>query len=164
MLGKIIFGIATLCFVTSLFVDAVTIGDQSRSGIAAFFSTLRHGTAGVVNPSSLSSFIVHFIALIAAAANFVFVFWAMLVFSPTRITLLKWFWWLSLLFMLAAVYTGIQVMLNEQVGLRYGYGLWLSSLVLMLLAPVVSRFERMRKKRKSNAVAMRQNVLDDATS
>jgi len=148
MLGKIIFGIATVCFLASLGVDTVSVSNnQSLNGIETFFYTLRYGTAGVFGPSSLSGFVIHFVALVAAGANFVFVFWAMLVFSPTRITSLKWFWWLSLLFMLAAVYTGVQALLDGRVGLQQGYLLWITSLLLMLLAPVVSRYERKRKQR-----------------
>jgi len=159
MLGKSIFGIATLFFLTSLGVDAVSIGDdRSLNGISAFFYTLRYGTAGVVGATSLSSFVVHLVALVAAAANFVFVFWAMLVFSPTRITSLKWFWWLSLLFMLAAAYTGLQVLLDGRVEVQFGYAIWLSSLVLMLVAPVVSRLERQRKKRISKALVAEEQV------
>ena len=152
MLGKIIFGIATVCFLASLGVDTVAVSDsRSLNGLETFFYTLRYGTAGVLGPSDISNFIIHFIALVAAGANFVFVFWAMLVFSPTRITSLKWFWWLSLLFMLAAAYTGVQALLDGRVGLQAGYVLWIGTLVLMLLAPVVSRFERRRKKRKQQA-------------
>ena len=133
-------------------MDTVAVSDsRSLNGLETFFYTLRYGTAGVLGPSDISNFIIHFIALVAAGANFVFVFWAMLVFSPTRITSLKWFWWLSLLFMLAAAYTGVQALLDGRVGLQAGYVLWIGSLVLMLLAPVVSRFERRRKKRKQQA-------------
>ena len=149
MLGKIIFGVATVCFLASLGVDTVSVSDShSLNGIETFFYTLRYGTAGVLGPTGLSYFVIHFVALVAAGANFVFVFWAMLVFSPTRITSLKWFWWLSLLFMLAAAYTGVQALLDGRVGLQTGYVLWIASLILMLLAPVVSRFERRRKKRQ----------------
>ena len=152
MLGKIIFGIATVCFLASLGVDTVSLSDKhSLNGIETFFYTLRYGTAGVFGASSLSNFVINFVALVAAGANFVFVFWAMLVFSPTRITSLKWFWWLSLLFMLAAVYTGVQAMLDSRVGVQRGYLLWIVSLILMLLAPVVSRYERKRKRRMMQA-------------
>ena len=51
----------------------------------------------------------------------------------------------------AAAYTGVQALLDGRVGLQAGYVLWIGSLVLMLLAPVVSRFERRRKKRKQQA-------------
>lgn len=152
MLGKIIFGIATACFLTSLGVDTVSVSDNhSLNGIETFFYTMRYGTAGVFGASSLSIFVINFVALVAAGANFVFVFWALLVFSPTRITSLKWFWWLSLLFMLAAVYTGVQALLDGRVSLQLGYLLWMVSLVLMLLAPVVSRFERKRRQRLTQA-------------
>ncbi len=164
MLGKIIFGVAAACFFASLGVDTVSVSSShSLNGIETFFYTLRYGTAGVFNATSLSNFVIHFVALVAAGANFVFVFWAMLVFSPTRITSLKWFWWLSLLFMLAAVYTGIQALLDGRVGLQQGYGLWIASLILMLLAPVVSRFERKRKQRSAQS-AERAEVTEQATS
>lgn len=147
MLGKTIFGIATVCFLASLGVDTVAITEnRSLNGIETFLYTLRYGTAGIFSPSTMSDFVVHFVALVAAAANFVFVFWAMLVFSPTRITALKWFWWLSLLFMLAAAYTGIQAVLDSRVQLEQGYTLWMTALFLMLLAPVVSRMERKRRR------------------
>ena len=153
MLGKIIFGVATICFLTSLGVDTVSVSENhSLNGIETFFYTLRYGTAGVFGASSISNFVIHFVALMAAAANFVFVFWALLVFSPTRITSLKWFWWFSLLFLLAAAYTGIQALLDSRAGLQYGYGLWMAALLLMLLAPVVSRIERKRKQRKAQAI------------
>lgn len=153
MLGKIIFGVATICFLTSLGVDTVSVSENhSLNGIETFFYTLRYGTAGVFGANSVSNFVIHFVALAAAAANFVFVFWALLVFSPTRITSLKWFWWFSLLFLLAAAYTGIQALLDSRVGLQYGYGLWMAALMLMLLAPVVSRLERKRRERKTQAI------------
>lgn len=161
MLGKLIFGIATVCFLASLFVSTVSLGgDHSLSGIETFVYTLRYGTAGLFGASSVSDFIVHFIALVAAAANFVFVFWAMLVFSPTRITSLKWFWWLSLLFLLAAIYTGFQTALDGRASLQPGYLFWIASLILMLIAPVVSRLERRRKYRytvASQSIEARDN-------
>jgi hypothetical protein len=157
MLGKSIFGIATVCFLASLGVDTIAITDnRSLSGIETFMYTLRYGTAGVFGAYSVSNFVIHFVALVAAAANFVFVFWAMLVFSPTRITQLKWFWWLSLLFLLAAVYTGVQAVLDDRVGLEAGYALWIAALVLMLIAPVVSRMERRRKKLQEHTEAVQQ--------
>ncbi len=156
MIGKIVFGIAAFLFGTSLFMATVTFGDaKSLSGIQAFISALRYGTAGLFSPVSLSSFISHFIALMSAAANFVFIFWALLVFSPTKVTSLKWFWWISLLFIVAAAYTGVLVTLNDQVALRSGYFFWLAALLLMFLAPVVSRIER----KHALGVARRNRML-----
>jgi uncharacterized membrane protein YhaH (DUF805 family) len=102
------------------------------------------------SPDSVTDFVVNFIALVASAANFVFVFWAMLVLTPTRITSLRWFWWISLLFLLAAIYTGIQAELSEQTSLMRGYFLWVAALILMLVAPVVSRLERTHRRRNGN--------------
>lgn len=128
----------------------VTLGDpalgnaRSISGVHAFISALRYGTAGLFAPVSLSSFITHFIALMSAAANFVFIFWAMLVFFPTRVTALRWFWWLSLVFIVAAAYTGAMVTFDDRAVLQSGYFFWMGALLLMFLAPVVARMERKR--------------------
>jgi len=146
MIGKIVFGIATLLFGASLFTATVTLGDaKSLSGVQTFFSALRYGTAGLFSSASMSDIISYFIALMSAAANFVFIFWAMLVFSPTKVTSLKWFWWISLIFILAAAYMGILITLDDRAVLKPGYFLWLAALVLMFIAPVVSRIERKRE-------------------
>ncbi len=130
-----------LLFITSLFTVTVMIGDDKPlTGIETFFFTIRHATAGLFGEGSNK--IVSFIALLAVAANFVFIFWAMLVFAPTRITSLRGFWWVSILFMIAASYTGFQAMMRQGVNLAPGYFIWISALVLMLLAPVISRIER----------------------
>ena len=145
MIGKLVFGIACCLFFASLFTATVTLGDAtSLSGIQTFFSALRYGTAGLFSPSSVSAFIKHFVTLMSAAANFVFIFWAMLVFSPTRVTALKWFWWISLIFIVAAAYTGVLVTLDDRAALQSGYFFWLAALLLMFLAPVVARIERKR--------------------
>ena len=145
MIGKLVFGIAILLFLASWFLATFTLGqEQSLPGFHAFFTALRYGTAGVFSANSLQEFVTYFIALMAAAANFVFVFWAMLVFLPTKITSLKWFWWISLLFIMAAGYTGVLITLDERAMLRPGYFCWLAALLLMLFAPVVRRFERRR--------------------
>ncbi len=146
MIGKIVFGIATLLFGASLFTATVTLGDaKSLSGLQTFFSALRYGTAGLFSPDSAADVVSYFIALMSAAANFVFVFWAMLVFSPTKVTSLKWFWWISLIFIVAAAYMGILITLDDRAALKPGYFLWLAALVLMFIAPVVSRLERKRE-------------------
>ena len=146
MIGKLVFGIATMLFGASLFTATVTLGDaKSLSGVQAFFSALRYGTAGLFSAGSLSDVISYFIALMSAAANFVFIFWAMLVFSPTRVTSLKWFWWVSLIFIVAAAYMGVLITLDDRAVLKAGYFLWLAALVLMFIAPVVSRVERKRQ-------------------
>jgi len=143
MIGKIVFAIAACLFGVSLFTGSVTLGDgEALTGVQSFFMALRYGTAGIFSPDSLSQFISHFVALMAAAANFVFVFWAMLVFSPTKVTVLRWFWWFSMLFIVAAAYTGILVKLNDRAELQSGYFYWIAALVLMFLAPVISRLER----------------------
>ncbi len=148
MIGKIVFAIASALFLVSLFVPTVVVGEEnSLTGLQTFFYTLRYGTANVIGAHSISDFLVNIIALIAAAANFVFVFWALLVFAPTRITSLKWFWWVSLFFLIAAAYTGVQAALSERVSLQYGYFYWTAALTLMLVAPCVSRIERVRFKR-----------------
>lgn len=148
MIGKIIFCVASALFLASLFMPSVVVGeDRSLTGLQTFFYTLRYGTANVFGAGSFSDFIVNFIALVAAAANFVFVFWALLVFAPTRVTSLKWFWWISLLFLIAAGYTGVQAIFSEKVTLQSGYFFWVSALTLMLLAPCVTRIERVRIKR-----------------
>ncbi len=145
MIGKIVFGIACCLFFASLFTATVTLGEaKSLSGIQAFISALRYGTAGLFSPASFSAFITHFIALMSAAANFVFVFWALLVFSPTKVTSLRWFWWISLIFIVAAVYTGVLVLLDDRAALQSGYFFWLAALMLMFIAPVVARIERKR--------------------
>ncbi len=145
MIGKIVFAISLLLFGASLVTATVTIGDgNALSGIQSFFSAIRYGTAGLFSAGSLSDFITYFVTLMAAAANFVFVFWAMLVFSPTKVTSLKWFWWVSLVFIVAAVYTGVLITLDERAMLKPGYFYWLAALMLMLLAPVVRRIERKR--------------------
>ena len=151
MVGRIIFCVASALFCVSLFVPAVTIGDEkSLTGLQTFFYTLRYGTANLFGARSITDFVVNFIALIATGANFVFVFWALLVLTPTRIPSLKWFWWVSLIFLLAAAYTGVQAILSDRVSLERGYVFWLSALVLMLVAPVVSRYERTRSRRLSS--------------
>ena len=148
MVGKIVFCVASALFLVSLFIPAVIVGEErSLTGLQTFFYTLRYGTANVFGAQSIADFIVNFVALIAAAANFVFVFWAMLVFAPTRITGLKWFWWVSMVFLFAAGYTGLQVILSEKLSLQSGYFFWTAALSLMLVAPVVSRIERTRIKR-----------------
>jgi len=146
MIGKLVFGIATLLFGASLFTATVTLGDaKSLSGVQTFFSALRYGTAGLFSAGSFADVISYFIALMSAAANFVFVFWAMLVFSPTKVTSLKWFWWMSLIFIVAAAYMGVLITLDQRTELMTGYFLWLAALVLMFVAPVVSRLERKRE-------------------
>ncbi len=146
MIGKIVFGIATLLFCASLVMATVTVGDsKSLPGIYAFFSALRYGTAGLFSAGSVSDFVTYFLALMAAAANFVFMFWAMLVFSPTKVTSLKWFWWVSLVFIVAAAYIGVLITLDDRAALMPGYYCWIGALVLMLIAPVVRRFERKRE-------------------
>ena len=148
MVGRIIFCVAATLFCVSLFVPAVAIGEErSLSGLQTFFYTLRYGTANLFGARSITDIVVNLLALIATGANFVFVFWALLVLTPTRIPSLKWFWWVSLIFLLAAAYTGVQAILSDQVALERGYFLWLAALVLMLVAPVVSRLERKRRER-----------------
>ncbi len=148
MFGKIIFAVACALFLASLFVPTVLVGDtRSLTGLETFYYTLRYGTAHLFGAQSFSDFVVNFVALVAAAANFVFVFWALLVFAPTRITLLKWFWWVSVLFLIAATYTGIQAKLSDELVLQNGYFYWISALILMLVAPVVTRMERSRSRR-----------------
>lgn len=148
MFGKIVFSFAILLFLTSLFTATVFIGEEkSLTGIETFFYTIRHATAGLFGAGSNK--IVSFVALLAVAANFVFIFWAMLVFSSTKITSLKWFWWTSMLFLIAASYTGFQAMLRQGVSLASGYYIWLCALVLMLLAPVIARAERKRQLSKT---------------
>lgn len=145
MIGKITFGIAVVLFGASLFTVTVTLGEaKSLSGIQSFFSALRYGTAGLFSPASIADFIQHFIALMSAAANFVFVFWAMLVFSPTKVTALRWFWWISLIFIVAAGYTGVLIALDDRAELQSGYFFWLAALLLMFIAPVLARIERKR--------------------
>ena len=145
MIGKIVFGIATLFFGASLFTATVAFGESgSLAGVQAFFSAIKYGTAGLFSAGSVSDFVRCFLALMAAAANFIFVFWAMLVFSPTKVTSLKWFWWVSTLFIVAAGYIGVLITLDDRAMLEPGYFYWVIALVLMLLAPVVSRFERRR--------------------
>lgn len=145
MIGKIVFGIATLSFGVSLFTATVAFGESaSLSGVQAFFYAIKHGTAGLFTAGSLPDFVRCFLALMAAAANFVFIFWAMLVFSPTKVTSFKWFWWVSTLFIVAAGYIGVLIALDDRAMLKPGYFYWVIALVLMLLAPVVSRFERRR--------------------
>jgi hypothetical protein len=147
MVGRIIFCVATALFCVSLFSPAIVIGEErSISGLQTFFYTLRYGTANLVGARSITDFVVNLLALIATGANFIFVFWALLVMTPTRIPSLKWFWWISLIFILAAAYTGFQAVLSGQVSLERGYFLWLGALILMLVAPVVSRLERKRRK------------------
>lgn len=149
MIGRIVFGVAGTLFLVSLFVPAVLLGENTvLTGLQAFFYTLRYGTANIIGANSFADFLVNFIALVAAAANFVFVFWALLVFAPTRITSLKWFWWVSFIFLLAAAYTGIQAVLSDRVTLQYGYFYWSGALTLMLIAPCISRLERVRIKRQ----------------
>ena len=151
MVGRIIFCVALALFCVSLFVPAVTIGDEnSLTGLQTFFYTLRYGTANLFGARSITDFVVNFLALMATGANFVFVFWALLVLTPTRIPSLRWFWWVSLIFLLAAAYTGVQAFLSDSVSLERGYVFWLSALVLMLVAPVVSRYERTRSRRLSS--------------
>ncbi|OED43640.1 hypothetical protein AB833_03290 [Chromatiales bacterium (ex Bugula neritina AB1)] len=150
MFGKIVFSIAVLLYLCSLFSITVIAGEENMlTGIETFFYTLRYGTAGLFGAHSTTDVVVNFIALVAAAANFVFIFWAMLVFLPTKITALKWFWWTSLLFLIAAIYTGIQALLSDRVALANGYYLWIAALVLMLVAPVVRRYERRRMRQLS---------------
>lgn len=155
MIGKIVFAIAALFFGVSLFTATVAFGETgSMAGVQAFFSAIKYGTAGLFSAGSVSDFVRCFLALMAAAANFVFVFWAMLVFSPTKVTSLKWFWWVSILFLVAAAYIGVLVTLDDRASLKPGYYYWLAALSLMLLAPVVSRFERKRA-----VILARQNKL-----
>lgn len=145
MIGKIIFAVASLFFGVSLFTTTVAFGESGgMSGVQAFFSAIKHGTAGLFSPESVSDFVSCFLVLMAAAANFIFIFWAMLVFSPTKVTSLKWFWWVSTLFIVAAGYIGVLIALDDRAMLMPGYYLWMGSLLLMLLAPVVSRLERLR--------------------
>jgi|GEM_PF-6198300 len=47
-----------------------------------------------------------------------------------------------MLFIVAAAYTGILVKLNDRAELQSGYFYWIAALVLMFLAPVISRLER----------------------
>lgn len=146
MIGKIVFAVAIVLFGASLFLTTIMFGEgKTLSGVTAFIAAIRYGTAGLFSPSSLSDFVTCFLALMSAAANFVFVFWAMLVFSPTKVTSLKWFWWLSLVFIVAAAYTGVLVILDDRATLMAGYYCWLAALILMLIAPVVRRFERKRE-------------------
>lgn len=148
MVGRLTFWIASALFFLSLFTPAVIVGEErTLSGLQAFIYTLRYGTANLVSAGSVSDFVINFIALIAAGANFVFVFWALLVLTPTKIPSLRWFWWISLMFLLAALYTGVQAELSEHVTVQNGYLMWMSALILMLVAPVVSRLERKRIQR-----------------
>jgi len=143
MIGKIVFAIATCLFGASMFLTAVAFGESTDlAGIETFISAIRHGTAGLFSANSIADFVTNFVALMAAAANFVFIFWAMLVFSPTKVTSLKWFWWISLLFIVAAAYIGVLITLDDRVALKPGYFCWLAALTLMFVAPIVSRFER----------------------
>jgi len=155
MIGKLVFGSAVVLFVASLFMAAFAMGgDRTIVGAQAFYTAIRYGTAGVFSSASLSEFVAYFTALMAAAANFVFVFWAMLFFSPTKVTSLKWFWWISLIFIVAALYLGVLVTLDERAALRTGYYCWVAALLLMLTAPVVARVERLRaltSARRNNA-------------
>ena len=147
MVGRIIFCVASALFFVSLFSPAIVIGEErSISGLQTFFYTLRYGTASLLGARSVTDFVINLLALVATGANFIFVFWALLVMTPTRIPSLKWFWWISLIFILAAAYTGFQAVLSDQVSLDRGYYLWLGALVLMLVAPVVSGLERKRHK------------------
>lgn len=151
MWGKIVFCIAVALYLYSLFtITAVVGGEKSLIGIETFYYTLRYGTAGLFGASSTADVVVNFIALIAAAANFVFVFWAMLVFLPTRITALKWFWWTSLVFLVAALYTGMQAIFSDRVTLATGYYVWIIALALMLMAPVIVRYEHKRLRHANN--------------
>ena len=160
-MGKIVFFIAALLFGASLFMTTATIGDgnASISGLQAFYSSIKYGIAGLFNPASAAEFVTFVVALTAAGANFMFVFWALLVFSPTKIPSLRWFWWISIVFIVAAIFVGILVTLDERATLRLGYFLWFASLVLMLLAPVVSRFERKRAVALARRIkSMRRNT------
>lgn len=160
MVGRMIFCAASVLFFFSLFLPAVLVGDEKfLTGLQTFIYTLRYATANVFGAGSIADFVVNFIALVATGANFVFVFWAMLVLTPTKITSLRWFWWISLLFLLAAIYTGVQTFLTDQITLQSGYFLWLSALVLMLVAPVVSRIERERQRRYTT----RNSVLTESS-
>jgi len=153
MFGKLTFFAAIVLFLVSLFTPSVSItDDRSLVGAETFFYTLRYGTAGLFSAKSVADTVINFIALVAAAANFVFVFWAMLVFAPTRIPALRWFWWVSLLFLLAALFTGFQVAIDARTTLDAGYFFWVASLILMLLAPVIRRIERRRERQAQIAV------------
>ncbi len=142
MISRSIFFLALCLFVMSMIQPAVqVVGGRALVGIETFYFTLRYGTAGLFGAGSFADVVSNFVALISAAANFALVFWAMLTWSPTRITSLRWFWWVSLLFLLAAMYTGIQAAMSGRVQLAHGYYYWLASLVLMFLAPVATRLE-----------------------
>lgn len=148
MLSKILFCLASCLFAVSLFEPAVQqIGGRALPGIETFYFTLRYGTAGLFGAGSVADFVTHLVALVSAAANFALVFWAMLTWAPTRITTLRWFWWISTLFIVAAAYTGLQVALSGRATLAAGYYYWFASLVLMLCAPVVARFEHKLRRR-----------------
>ena len=164
MVGRLIFCIASVLFLCSLFLPAVLVGDErALTGLQTFFYTLRYGTANLFGADSLTDLVVNFIALVATGANFVFVFWAMLVLTPTRITSLRWFWWISLMFLLAAIYTGVQAFFSGQLVLQNGYLYWLSALILMLVAPVVSRFERTRRRRQQSSSARQPSAKPSVT-
>ncbi len=147
MISRCLFFIALSLFLVSMIQPAVQlVGGRALVGIETFYFTLRYGTAGLFGARTLADVVNNFVALVSAAANFALVFWAMLTWSPTRITTLRWFWWVSLLFLLATVYTGIQAAMSPRVELAAGYFYWLASLVLMLFAPVVTRLEhRLRR-------------------
>ena len=164
MIGKIVFAIAALLFGASLFTETVGFGESgTMAGLQAFYAAIKYGTAGLFSAGSVSDFISCFLALMAAAANFVFVFWAMLVFSPTKVTSLKWFWWLSTLFLGAAAYIGVLIVLDDRTMLKPGYFYWLAALVLMLLAPVLSRLERIRVVAAKFATRKSKNAARAAT-
>lgn len=148
MVSRIVFFLSLFLFLASLVQPAVQIvGGRALVGIETFYFTLRFGTAGLVGAKSLADVVNNLVGLIGAAANFALIFWAMLTWSPTRITTLRWFWWISMLFLLAAVYTGVQAALSPRVQLAFGYYCWLASLVLMFCAPVVTRVEHRIRRR-----------------
>ena len=51
---------------------------------------------------------------------------------------------MSLIFIVAAAYMGVLITFDDRAVLMSGYFLWLAALVLMFVAPVVSRIERKR--------------------
>ncbi len=147
MLSRCVFFLALSLFVASMIQPAVQlVGGRALVGIETFYFTLRFGTAGLFGAGSFADIVNNLLALIGAAANFALVFWAMLTWSPTRITTLRWFWWVSLLFLLAAAYTGMQAKMSDRVTLAPGYFYWMAALVLMFIAPVVTRLEHRLKR------------------
>jgi len=63
----------------------------------------------------------------------------------------------------AAAYTGVLIILDDRTMLKPGYFYWLAALVLMLLAPVLSRLERIRLVAAKFAARKSKNAARAAT-